>query len=88
MSWDDGNPVECPKCDGDALAYDCEQCGGEGMVEYMDCPEAWGEDCPSEPNHLITCPRCHGGGGEIVCQDCPRITPAPPSPCETDRIER
>ena len=46
---------------------DCPTCGGEGTAEYNDCPETWGEDCPSEVNHLITCPNC-GGSGNI--DDC------------------
>ena len=40
----------------------CHRCGGEGFVEYNDAPEAWGEDCPSEMNHLVTCPICLGRG--------------------------
>ena len=40
----------------------CPTCGGEGTAEYQDCPEAWGEDCPSLVNHLITCPNCGGSG--------------------------
>jgi hypothetical protein len=45
----------------------CPDCGGEGIGEYIDHPEAWGEDCPSEVNHLITCPNC-GGSGRL--KDC------------------
>jgi hypothetical protein len=37
-------------------------CGGEGFIEYLECPEVWGEDCPSEVNHLVTCPDCAGTG--------------------------
>lgn len=56
-----------PYFDGDDWdgMYDddwCEECGGEGFVEYMDCPLVWGEDCPSEVNHLVTCPYCDGTG--------------------------
>lgn len=40
----------------------CPVCGGDGSVEYDDHPECWGEDCPSEVNHLITCPECGGSG--------------------------
>lgn len=36
----------------------CECCGGDGTVEYIDHPEVWGEDCPSEMNHLVPCPEC------------------------------
>lgn len=37
---------------------ECELCGGEGVREYNDAPEEWGEDCPSEVNHLIPCRGC------------------------------
>lgn len=37
---------------------DCELCGGEGFREYNDAPDEWGEDCPSEINHLIPCRGC------------------------------
>ena len=41
----------------------CPSCGGEGMVEYLDAgPSAWGEDCPSEENHMVRCPNCRGSG--------------------------
>ena len=40
----------------------CERCGGDGSVEYDDAPDAWGEDSPSEENHLIECPDCGGHG--------------------------
>jgi len=40
----------------------CSRCGGQGYVEYNEAPESWGEDCPSEPNHLIDCPECGGTG--------------------------
>lgn len=40
----------------------CDACGGEGFVEYLDCPAVWGEDCPSEVNHLVACPECGGTG--------------------------
>ena len=43
----------------DPDAWDCDRCGGEGHMEYNDCPEAWGEDCPSEVNHLVECPNCN-----------------------------
>ena len=36
----------------------CECCGGDGVVEYLDHPETWGEDCPSYQNHLVPCPEC------------------------------
>lgn len=39
-------------------AWVCDTCGGEGHREYMDAPDEWGEDCPSEPNHLIPCRYC------------------------------
>lgn len=45
----------------------CPTCGGEGFIEYIDAPEAWGEDCPSLKNHLVECTNC-GGSGEI--KDC------------------
>jgi alpha-D-ribose 1-methylphosphonate 5-phosphate C-P lyase len=36
----------------------CEMCGGDGVIEYLDHPEVWGEDCPSYQNHLLPCPEC------------------------------
>lgn len=36
----------------------CDMCGGDGVVEYLDHPELWGEDCPSYQNHLLPCPEC------------------------------
>lgn len=39
-------------------AWECDLCGGEGFREYLDAPEEWGEDCPSEMNHLIRCRGC------------------------------
>lgn len=56
MTTDFGEPAEY-----------CPTCGGEGIAEYIDCPDAWGEDCPSEVNHLITCPNCGGSG---LLEDC------------------
>lgn len=46
----------------------CRTCGGDGVAEYLDCPEAWGEDTPSLANHLITCPNCGGSGLAKDCQ--------------------
>lgn len=41
----------------------CERCGGEGSIEYAEAgPDVWGEDCPSEVNHLVECPDCGGYG--------------------------
>lgn len=48
---------------------DCDVCGGDGMRECMDAPDEWGEDCPSEVNHLITCRECDGRGGWWWCPD-------------------
>lgn len=45
-----------------SLCERCERCGGEGLLEYIDAPDTWGEDCPSEVNHLIECPDCAGTG--------------------------
>lgn len=36
----------------------CDMCGGDGVIEYLDHPEVWGEDCPSYQNHLLPCPEC------------------------------
>lgn len=44
----------------DPDAWECDQCGGDGYVEYNDAPETWGEDCPSQRNHLVACPGCAG----------------------------
>ena len=48
--------------DFDAADLPCSICAGEGLIEYIDCPEVWGEDCPSLENHLVLCPRCVGTG--------------------------
>lgn len=41
----------------------CDRCGGDGSIEYAEAgPSEWGEDCPSEVNHLIECPDCGGTG--------------------------
>lgn len=41
----------------------CERCGGDGFIEYNDGDGSdWGEDCPSEENHLIICRACNGTG--------------------------
>lgn len=49
--------------DDDEPSEDCERCGGDGHIEYNDAgPDVWGEDCPSEKNHLVTCPDCNGTG--------------------------
>lgn len=48
--------------DGDDEDNRCERCGGEGFIEYNDAPDTWGEDCPSEANHLVSCPDCGGTG--------------------------
>lgn len=46
----------------------CERCGGEGFLEYSEAgPDVWGEDCPSEVNHLVTCPVCRGTGNARFC---------------------
>ena len=45
----------------------CPWCGGDGFTEYDDDPGAWGEDCPSEENHLVTCSGCKGSG---LRKDC------------------
>lgn len=39
-------------------AGECDLCGGDGVREYLDAPDEWGEDCPSEQNHLIACRGC------------------------------
>ena len=38
--------------------WECSRCGGDGFVEYIESPDLWGEDCPSEVNHLLPCPEC------------------------------
>lgn len=43
-------------------ADECERCGGEGFVSYMDSPDVWGEDCPSMLDHYVSCPECGGRG--------------------------
>ena len=50
--------------DDEADHFCCERCGGDGFIEYNDGDGSdWGEDCPSEENHLIVCREC-GGTGE------------------------
>lgn len=47
----------------DGIDNTCERCGGDGTIEYLDAgPSVWGEDCPSEVNHLVECPNCEGTG--------------------------
>jgi len=46
---------------GDDISQ-CENCYGDGFVEYMEHSELWGEDCPPEPNHMVICPECGGTG--------------------------
>lgn len=53
--------------DDDFWENRCSTCGGEGIAEYSECPEAWDEDCPSLKNHLITCPNCGGTGRAEDC---------------------
>ena len=48
--------------DDDGFDLTCDRCGGDGVVEYADSPDVWGEDCPSEMDHLVTCPACYGRG--------------------------
>ena len=49
--------------DGDWLNdLTCERCDGSGSIEYAENPDVWGEDCPSEKDHLVTCPDCQGRG--------------------------
>ena len=56
-AWDDDG------WDRDYERDECDRCGGEGHIEYAEAgPSVWGEDCPSEVNHLIECPECGGRG--------------------------
>lgn len=57
----------CKRCGGSCEWEDCGRCGGGGDLKYPDCPDAWGEDSPSEVNHLIDCPDCGGFGGYWRC---------------------
>jgi hypothetical protein len=34
----------------------CDRCGGDGVVELIDEPDLWAEDCFVEENRLIPCP--------------------------------
>jgi DnaJ-class molecular chaperone len=45
----------------------CPTCGGEGHTEYLDDSGSWGEDCPSEVNHIVTCSNCRGSGRARDC---------------------
>lgn len=61
---DDGPYCTC----GNHMEWeDCYLCGGDGHREYVDSPDEWGEDCPSEVNHLVTCRECDGYGGWYWC---------------------
>lgn len=63
----------CAVCANEEIDDDparCPTCGGDGTAEYYDCPESWGEDCPSEENHLIVCPNCRGSGLLKDCSSC------------------
>ena len=58
-----GKPCETAqaKIEADPDYGVCDRCGGEGFIEYNDGDGSdWGEDSPSEENHLITCRACHG----------------------------
>jgi protein gp37 len=58
---DPSRAMEPTESDWDELNLDdpgCERCSGEGHVEYNDAPDTWGEDSPSEDNHLVECPGC------------------------------
>jgi hypothetical protein len=51
----------------------CDRCGGEGSIDYDDAgPAVWGEDCPSEMNHLVTCPDCLGQGVPLTAPLIPK----------------
>lgn len=68
--FDDGN-IACPACGhSPTRSRSCQICGGEGSREYNDAPEEWGEDCPSEANHLIECRECDSSGIERWCPKC------------------
>jgi hypothetical protein len=67
-------------CGEELDRVDCDRCGGEGFVEYMDAPDTWGEDSPSEENHLVTCPDCRGSGGHLECPNAGR------HPATTDEV--
>lgn len=41
---------------------ECDCCGGDGYVSYIEHPETWGEDCPGEVDHEVVCPDCGGDG--------------------------
>jgi DnaJ-class molecular chaperone len=42
---------------------DCELCGGDGVKALSELgPSAWGEDCFSEQDRIVTCPDCSGTG--------------------------
>ena len=59
IEWEMANE-QYDDCEGKPA---CPTCGGDGTIEYMEGgPEVWGEDCPSEMNHLVTCPNCRGSG--------------------------
>lgn len=60
----------CGVCGAMAGRFPCYTCGDDGVVEYDDTPELWGEDCPSETNHLAICPECDGKGGDWWCSKC------------------
>ena len=50
-----------PDCEEPAPT--CDHCGGDGCIDYLDGDGGdWGEDSPSEENHLIICRHCGGTG--------------------------
>lgn len=61
---DPGAPTSAAKeGDDDDDQGRCDRCGGDGFIEYNDGDGSdWGEDCPSEINHLIVCRQCKGTG--------------------------
>lgn len=71
--WDEieNDDLPCPACGHhETRSRTCGDCGGNGFREYLDAPEEWGEDCPSEENHPIDCRECSSTGIQRWCPKC------------------
>ena len=62
---DEGDPGECPACNGMALWFDCDvpQCE-DGFVSLYDEDPLWYDE-----DEIERCDRCEGRGGWWVCQE-------------------
>jgi len=65
---DDGNEVlRCTEC-CKILAWDCEVCGGQGLVNEAEYECDW----VNFSDRMVTCPNC-SGEGIVNTDDCPEL---------------